>query len=229
MRCVAIDDEPNALEVIELYTGKVDSLELMAKFTDPIEASEFLEKNTVDLIFLDINMKGLNGFELLETLTHAPKVIFTTAYSEYAVKSYQVDAIDYLVKPIPFSRFLKAVNKLRNPTTSTTSIKTTATNSEEIISIKSGNAIHRVTLDSILYIEADGNYAKVVTASEKIMGLYTMKEIMEKLNDDYLQVHRSFIVNLAKVDKIETHQLKISDQIIPVGVSYRKTVARQFQ
>ncbi|MTI40500.1 LytR/AlgR family response regulator transcription factor [Fulvivirga lutimaris] len=223
MKCVAVDDEQNALEVIDLYVKKVDTLELAGKFTDPIEASRFLSENKIDLLFLDINMKGLNGFELLETLNYKPKVIFTTAYSEYAVKSYTIDALDYLVKPIPFGRFLKAVNKAEQDKTSTHSMPKEE-HKDEIISIKSGTVTHRVKLSDILYIQADGNYIKYVTATAKILELSNMKETLAKLNDSFIQTHRSYIVSVDKITKIENHQIHIAEHKIPVGISFRKTI-----
>ena len=226
IRCVAIDDERKALEVISLYARKVDQLHLLASFTDPVEASTFLESNSVDLLFLDINMKGLNGFELLETLTHRPRVIFTTAYSEYAVDSYRVDALDYLVKPIPFSRFLKAVNKLKTEEVVHKESKTE--NSDEIISIKSGTAIHRVKMDDILFVEADGNYCKYFTKSGSIMALGTLKEAMSKLDQGFMQVHRSYVVALQHVQKVEIHQLHVAGKTIPVSSSFRKSVMEFF-
>jgi len=222
IKCVAIDDEKKALEVISLYIGRIDQLELVATFTDPVKASSFLQSTQVDLLFLDINMQGLNGFELLETLTQKPKVIFTSAYSEYAVDSYQVDALDYLVKPIEFTRFLKAVNKLKSETILPKDVPTDAV--EEIISIKSGTAIHRVKLHHILFVEADGNYCKYVTKSEVIMALGTLKEAMSKLDERFLQVHRSYVVAIQHVEKVETHQLHILGKTIPISSSYRKTV-----
>lgn len=222
IRCIAIDDEKKALEVISMYVDRINQLELFATFTDPIEASSYLENNEVDLVFLDINMKGLNGFELLETLTRKPGIIFTTAYSEYAVDSYGVDALDYLVKPISFTRFLKAVNKLKS---NDAQINGGATDSgEKIISIKSGTAIHRVRLNDILFVEADGNYCKYVTRTRTIMALGTLKDAIGKLDQGFMQVHRSFIVALQCVEKLEMHQLHISGKVIPVSSSYRKAV-----
>lgn len=229
MKCVAIDDEVHALKVIEMHADKVDKLEMVATFTDPVQAADFLEKNQVDLIFLDINMQSLNGFELLETLTHKPKVIFTTAYSEYAVKSYAVDALDYLMKPIAFSRFLKAVNKVENTAKPTaTSTIGNASEEEKIISVKSGTSIHRINLQDILYLEADGNYTKFVTDKESIMVLCTMKDALAKVDDRFIQTHRSFAVATPKVAKVEVHQLKIGEKVIPIGSSYRKEVMERF-
>ncbi|WP_370087234.1 LytR/AlgR family response regulator transcription factor [Ekhidna sp.] len=230
MKCVAIDDEVHALKVIEMHADKVDKLEMVATFTNPVQAADFLEKNRVDLIFLDINMQSLNGFELLETLTHKPKVIFTTAYSEYAVKSYAVDALDYLMKPIAFSRFLKAVNKVEYAAKPTmTSPVGNASEEEKIISVKSGTTIHRINLQDILYLEADGNYTKFVTDKESIMVLCTMKDALAKVDDRFIQTHRSYAVSTAKVNKVEVHQLKIGEKVIPIGSSFRKEVMERFQ
>ncbi|WP_420315738.1 LytR/AlgR family response regulator transcription factor [Ekhidna sp.] len=227
MKCVAIDDEVNALKVIELHAEKVEKLEMVATFTDPVQAADFLEKNRVDLVFLDINMQSLNGFELLESLTQKPQVIFTTAYSEYALKSYSVDALDYLMKPISFSRFLKAVNKADTGGKSTESTDLIA-NQEKVISVKSGTTIHRINLDNLLYLEADGNYTKFVTDKESIMVLCTMKEALNKVDDRFIQIHRSYGVAISKVNKVEVHQLTIGDRVIPIGASYRKEVLKRF-
>lgn len=202
MKCVAIDDEANALKVIELYSGKIENIDLVGAFTDPVKGITFLEKNKVDLLFLDINMQSLNGFELLETLSYQPKVIFTTAYSEYAVKSYHVDALDYLVKPITFGRFLKAVNKAEQ-VLEKAAIPNMEIKEDKIISVKSGTTIHRIKLKDILYLEADGNYTSFCTADEKIMVLCTMKEALSKLDEGFLQTHRSFVVAKEKVNKVE--------------------------
>jgi len=227
IRCVAIDDEKKALEIIEMYANRVEQLELLANFTDPVEASSYLGNNEVDLLFLDINMKGLNGFELLETLTHPPRVIFTTAYSEYAVDSYRVDALDYLVKPIPFSQFLKAVNKLKPENRPAAGAEDST---DTIISLKSGTTIHRVKLQDILLVVADGNYCKYITDSGSIMVLGSLKEAMSKLNEGgFMQVHRSYIVAPKHVEKVETHQLHIGGKRIPVSSSFRKVVMEALQ
>jgi len=222
--CVAIDDEKKALEVLAMYVKRVEQLELKASFTNPVEASAYLEHNQVDLIFLDINMKGLNGFELLETLSQPPQVIFTTAYSEYAVDSYLVDALDYLVKPIPFSRFLKAVNKMKAGAPAASSNSTSTNRGNEIVPIKSGTTIHRVKINDILFIEADGNYCKYYTPSGSIMALGSLKEALSMLDHRFLQVHRSFVVARPHVEKVESHQLHIAGRDIPVSSSFRKSV-----
>ncbi len=229
IKCLAIDDEVNALKVIELYAQKVEKLNLLATFSDPVLAADFLESNKVDLVFLDINMKSLNGFELLESLTYKPLVIFTTAYSEYAVKSYSVDALDYLMKPFTFSRFLKAINKADGFGQSKNRIKEEATvQKEEIISVKSGTSIHRISLRDILYLEADGNYTKFVTSAAAIMVLCTMKDALAKVDERFIQTHRSYAVSDSKVNEVESHQLRVGDKVIPIGSSFRAEVLARF-
>lgn len=229
IKCVAIDDEANALKVIEHYAEKVEKLQLLATFTDPVKAIDYLGENEVDLIFLDINMSGMNGFELLESLTHKPQVIFTTAYSEFALKSYSVDALDYLMKPIVFSRFLKAINKASQRLPGA-GIKKHAMDAREerVISVKSGTTIHRINLNEILYLQADGNYTRFISANEVIMVLCTMKEALEKVDDLFVQTHRSFAVAVDKVNKIENHELTIGTKTIPIGATFRKEVLTMF-
>lgn len=226
IRCVAVDDEVNALRVIEMYAGKLPKLDLLDTFTDPVQAAGFIEKTSVDLVFLDINMKSLNGFELLESLTHPPQVIFTTAYSEYAVKSYSVDALDYLMKPFAFSRFLKAINKFDAlGQAAERTVKEVVSQKEEIISVKSGSIIHRIRVDDILYLEADGNYTKFVTTKEVVMFLGTMSESLAKLDDhQFIQTHRSYAVAISKVSKVEPNQLSIAEVKLPISSSFRSQV-----
>jgi two-component system, LytTR family, response regulator len=228
MKCVAIDDEANALKVIELYSEKIEEIDLVGSFTDPVKGITFLEKNKIDLLFLDINMQSLNGFELLEALSYQPKVIFTTAYSEYAVKSYSVDALDYLVKPITFGRFLKAVHKAESASSNAGVPILAEGASDKIISVKSGTSIHRIKLSDILYLESEGNYTSYVTEKEKILVLCTMKEALSKLDDGFIQTHRSFVVAVNKVSKVEVHQLTIGSKVIPLSTSYRKEVLKHF-
>lgn len=227
MNCIAIDDEKNALEVIKLHANKVDWLNIIGAFTDPVEASKFTETHKADLIFLDINMPGINGFEFLKTLSYQPLAIFTTAYSEYAVESYNVNALDYLVKPITFSRFLKAVNKAEQRLNAASRPYSFHKEADNLISVKSGSALYRINLDDIDYIEADGNYAVYHTKSKKIMSLSSMKSAMAELDDTFIQVHRSYIVSKKKVDKIENYQLTIRDIKIPIGISYRRNVLQE--
>ena len=173
MRCIAIDDEPRALEIIEKYVSKVDFLDFTAKFREPAEAINYLLKNDIDLVFLDINMPIISGTELVKVLKHQPMIIFTTAYSEYAIESYELDAIDYLLKPFEFNRFLKSVLKAREIfKLKHEIIKPQPFYSgpdEKYMQIKSGSETHQVKIDDIQYIEGLGNYATIYLVDKKIV------------------------------------------------------------
>lgn len=225
IKCIAIDDEKKALDVIVHYAKEIEYLNLCKVFNNPLDAIQYLESHSIDLLFLDINMPGLNGFEFLQAIHNAPKVIFTTAYSRYAVESYNFNALDYLVKPITFPRFLKAISKYNN--SKNVKREGQIDNEEKIILLKSGTETHRIDKKDILYIKSEGNYAKFVFAHKSIMSLISMKKCLEMLNDpNYLQIHRSFIVSIPKVQKIENHQVTINEIKLPIGVSFRKSVIK---
>src|SRR6056297_2966790 len=173
MNCIAIDDEPRALEIIESFASKIDFLELTAKFRDPIEAVNYLLKNNIDLIFLDINMPGITGTELVKVLKNRPMIIFTTAYSEYAIESYKLNAIDYLLKPFEFERFLQAVIKakeLHSLKHGAIKVGLNPTEPEnKSIHIKSGTETHHLRINTIKYVEGMGNYITVYAGDRKII------------------------------------------------------------
>jgi two-component system LytT family response regulator len=221
MKCIAIDDEPKALEVIERYCQKSDLVDLKATFREPVKAIEFLNREKIDLIFLDINMPDINGMQLTQTLAAKPMVIFTTAYSNYAVESYNLNAIDYLLKPITFERFLAAVNKawsvlaLQNKT---------ATKEDEAgtVFIKSGPHTYQVKISDILYLEKDGNYITIVLKDKKILIRENMTDIFDIVPQEaFVRVHKSFVVAIRHISMIEVHQLIINNEKIPIGSTYR--------
>ncbi len=180
LRCMAIDDEPKALDLIRLYCDKVDFINLIALHRDSVKALEFLQENHVDLIFLDINMPDLSGIDFLKAMDKSPMVIFTTAYSEYAVESYEFDAVDYLLKPISFARFLKSVNKARK--LSSEKQHDDKKPEKEYIIVKSGTEQLQVKLDKILFLEGAQNYVYIhTTDGNRIMTLKRMKEIENEL------------------------------------------------
>ena len=213
--CIAIDDEPKALEVIERYCGKTSQVSLKASFREPVKAIEFLQREKVDLIFLDINMPDINGMALLQTLSSRPLVIFTTAYSHYAVESYELNALDYLLKPITFERFLFALNKAA-----------TALSSEEsTIFFKSGPQTYQVKVVDILYFEKDGNYITVHLKDKQILIRENMNNIFDLVPAaGFLRVHKSYVVATRHIATIEVHQLTVGGVRIPVGSSYRESV-----
>lgn len=222
MNCIAIDDEPKALEVIERYCQKSDLVNLKAKFREPVKAIEYLNREKVDLIFLDINMPDIDGMQLVQTLASKPMIIFTTAYSNYAVESYNLNATDYLLKPITFERFLGAVNKAIN--LFATKNNTPARDDEvATVLIKSGPQTYQVKIADILYLEKDGNYITVHLKDKQILIRENMGDIFDLVpENDFIRVHKSYVVAVRHITMIEVHQLVINGEKIPIGSTYRE-------
>ena len=216
---IAIDDEPKALEVVQMHAAKVPFLELQASFIDAFEALPFLRQHKVDLIFLDIKMPDISGIEFAQILKNGPLVVFTTAYSEYAVQGFDLDAVDYLLKPFSLARFTKACNKAMK-------MKNVRTNEvPEFIFLKTGYEEEKVYLKDILYIEAAGNYMTYVLKERKLMCRQNVPEALQTLPEqDFVRVHRSFIVGVQHVGKIARQQVWVNGVEIPVGASYEDSV-----
>lgn len=222
MKCVAIDDEPLALEVIERFVAKVPELELVATFTNPLEAVAKMREAEVDLLFLDIHMPDLTGLQLLQSLPKLPLIIFTTAYSQYATNSYDLDAVDYLLKPIPFDRFLKAVNKAFREQKSRSG-QDDGSSAEDYLFIKSDTRFFKVDYADILYVEGMRDYVAVHTPKQKILTLMSMTKMMEKLPEDqFMRVHKSYIIAIRHIELIQHHRVTIHGREIPVSNSYRE-------
>ncbi len=216
IRCVAIDDEPRALEVVKNHISRVPFLELEGTFLDPFEGINFINEQEIDLVFLDIDMPDINGFKLIKHLTKKPLIIFTTAHEEYALDSYEVEALDYLLKPFDFSRFLIAANKAKERMTPKPSKQ------KEFFFVNTGHQKQRIFYKDILYIEGEGNYVNYVTPSGKFLVRATIKETLKLLPArQFFQVHRSFIVALAQIDKIEDNHVVIGAKKISIGGTYR--------
>jgi len=227
MTCIIVDDEPNAIEVLKRYVEKVESLQLLGTFRNPVKAIAYMQQMPADVIFLDINMPHIKGTDLLQTIGSQPLVIFTTAYTEYAVTSYELDAVDYLVKPIAFERFLKAVNRARERHEqkllhTNAASQLSAEGKSQFVFLKSGAQVHKVLLDDIRYVEKQSNYLSFNTTNKKILVRGNMNEVFELLPPEkFCQVHKSFVVALDKIDVIEAHQLSIGKTTVPIGNSYR--------
>lgn len=222
MTCIAIDDEPKALEVIERYCQKIGLVSLKATFREPLKAIEFLNREKVDLIFLDINMPDINGMQLLQTLSPRPLIIFTTAYSQYAVESYELNAVDYLLKPATFERFLMAINKA---VAALASKNTTGMNEGAAVLIKSGPQTYRVKVSEILYLEKNGNYISVHLKDGNILIRENMADIFDLLPAaDFIRVHKSYVVGISHISMIEVHQLIVNGKKIPIGSTYRDSL-----
>jgi two-component system LytT family response regulator len=226
MRCLVIDDEPKALEILSDYIEKVPGLEVAETFRDPLKALKFIQDNPVDLLFLDINMPDLSGIQLLNTLRDRPLVIFTTAYSEYALESYDYDAVDYLLKPIEFDRFLKAVNKARQLFPKKEKSMISFNGNSDYVFIKSGTDYYKLKTSEILYIRGTGNYLTFVTPKKEILSLLTMKKALDILPEKFSRIHKSYIVNFDHVDLIDNDEVRIEDCRIPIGDSYRDGLLR---
>jgi DNA-binding LytR/AlgR family response regulator len=226
LTAIAIDDEPIALEVIKRLSSKISFIEVRKFFTDAFEAVDYLQKEKIDLIFLDIKMPDISGIEFLKSITRPPMVIFTTAYSEHAVQSFELDAIDYLLKPFSQARFLKACTKaheqylLKNrPVDSPLS--------RDSIFIKSGFEQLRVVLDDILYVESSGNYMQFVLENQKILSRLTMAETEELLpGSAFVRIHRSYIVSKKQITKIERNSVWIRHIELPIGAAYTKDILK---
>jgi two-component system, LytTR family, response regulator LytT len=224
--CIAIDDEPLAVKKISAYIQKTPFLELVAECRSAFEAMEIINNRTIQLIFIDINMPDLSGLEFVKSLTDKPYIVFTTAYSEYAVEGFQVDAADYLLKPITYSSFLKAANKVKNLIDLTgnsqkESVKTTASH----LFVKSEYKLIRIELDDIRYIEGQHEYIKIhLTNSKPVMTQLSMKAIEEQLpSDQFMRVHRSFIVNLKKITVVERSRIVFDGKAyIPVSEQFKE-------
>jgi DNA-binding LytR/AlgR family response regulator len=226
IRCIAIDDEPLAVKKIAGYIQKVPFLELVAECRSASEAMSIMDSTDVQLLFIDINMPDISGMEFVKSLTNKPYIVFTTAYSEYAVEGFLVEAVDYLLKPITFSNFLKAANKVKNLMELTAnkqkeSVRTTANH----LFVKSDYKLIRIELADIKYIESQHEYIKIhLVTSNPVLTLLSMKSIEEQLPPDrFMRVHRSYIVNLAKITVIERNRIIFDGKVfIPVSEQYKE-------
>lgn len=219
INCVIIEDEPLALARTKGYLLKLPFLNLIATFDNSIEAMIFLKSNTVELIFLDINMGEISGIQLLETLNITSQVIITTAYDQYALKGFELNVTDYLLKPFTFERFFKAVEKAQNHLSKSNSVT-----DKKFIFVKTEYRLEKIHLDEILYIEGMRDYRRIHTTSKKIMTLQTFKEFEIEIPQAILcRVHKSFMVSLNKVDSIKRDRIKIGEIEIPISETYKKT------
>lgn len=225
--CLIVEDEPLARNLMVEYVKKVPYLNLVAACPDAMKAMEALKKNPVDLIFLDIQMPEITGITLLKILPNRPMVIFTTAYSEYALEGYELDVVDYLLKPVTFERFLKAVEKASArmpaapPIQSATAAEQPTT--QPFVFVKDGTKLVKVVFNDILYIEGLKDYVTIHTRQQKITTLQRMKHLEEQLPADaFIRIHNSFIVNIKAIDAIHKNEVQIGQALLPISDSYRK-------
>lgn len=225
IKYLIIDDEYIAHDIIKDYCDLLPSMQLMKNCYDALEAFEYLGKHSVDLIFLDLNMPGLKGFEFLRTLQNPPKVIVTTAYKEYALEGYELNISDYLLKPFGFERFLKAINKtFGSPIQQQSSSNEKSAVSKRIF-VRSDKKFIQLVIDDILYLEAYGNYVKVITEGQTITIREKISELLKLLPaPDFLRVHKSFAVAVHHINSIEGNRIFIADHIVPIGKIYKNNI-----
>ncbi len=229
IRCLIVDDEPPAREIIRRYIEQVPTLRLAGECANAIQAFTLLQQRPVDLLFLDIRMPQLNGNDFLKTLKKQPKVIFTTAYSEYALEGYELDAIDYLMKPVPFDRFLKAVNKAYQQVDLKRDIPvaTEEKKNESFVYFRADRKMVKVMLQDIFYIESMKDYVKVFTSNGTIITKQSISSVEAMLPEkNFIRTHRSFIVSLDKIKSFTSELIEISTTEIPVGKLYRNGVMK---
>lgn len=224
MTCIIVDDEYGAISVMENYISKVPWLDLEGSFSDPLEALNHLGQKQTDLVFMDINMPDLNGLQLARLVRSTEtSIIFCTAYSEHALESYEVDAVDYLLKPIPFDRFLTAVNKLKPNSRPTTSDSSSGIALNTLIFIKSGAHIHQIDSAQISLVKKDGHYIIFKINGRELLSRMTFAQLLELLpSDRFVQVHRSYVVALDKIEIIHKQFIQIEGKEIPIGDAYKE-------
>lgn len=224
MKAIAIDDEPVALDIVRMMAEKVQFITLEETFTNAFKALDYLRHSPVDLIFMDISMPDISGIDLVKSLPRKPLIIFTTAYSEHAVESFDLDAVDFLLKPFSAARFIRACNKAYE----IYSVRNTSQAKNHLF-LKDGTDQVKVFFDDIAYIEATGNYLQVITPAQKIITRMTISECEQLLPaDQFIRVHRSYIVSRNKITRVQRHQLVINDQAIPIGASYLQSLNEVF-
>jgi len=215
INCIIIEDEPLAKEQLESFVSKVSYLDLKASFTSGIDAITFLKDNKIDLMFLDVQMDELTGIQLLESLNKHPKVIMTTAFEKYAIKGFELNICDYLLKPYSFERFLQSVDRVYNELTN-------ENDSKDCIFVKTEYRLERVCFKNILFIEGMRDYRRIHMNDKNIMTLQTFTEFERQLPNQFCRVHKSYIVSLDKIESVERDRIKIGKELIPISDTYKK-------
>jgi DNA-binding LytR/AlgR family response regulator len=230
MTCIIIEDQPPAQRILKKFIQDIGTLELQATFSDALKALEYLKTETVDLIFLDIHLPKISGLDFLKVLNNPPHIILTTAFSDYALESYEFSVVDYLLKPFSFQRFVKAISKIP------TKVVITATSTVELpvlreeIFIKSGYEHIKITINEILYIKSDTDYTEIVLPQKKYLSTETLRHWLEELQaHQFARVHKSYLVNSHKIEKLAGNQLYLpAEHIIPIGRAYKEDFIAKF-
>ena len=222
LKCIIVDDEPNAVNLLEVLIGQATQWQLLGKCYDALEAMDFLKKHTVDFIFLDINMPHLNGMEMAGLLPKETKIVFTTAYAEHAAESYAYQTIDYLLKPITLKRFLAATQKIEAAFGKQIVTEKPETKADaDYFFVKSGKMLRKILLDEVLYFEGEKEYVRLVTGTEELLIYRRLKDIEEQLFIPFVRVHNSYIVNTKQLNKVQDNHIYIGTKQIPVSDKFR--------
>ncbi len=225
--CLIIDDEPVAISIIQEHLEAFNNFTCLQGFTRAVEATELLSKGQVDLLFLDINMPGISGIDFLKALSNPPVVILTTAYRDFAVDAFDLNVLDYLLKPISFERFLKAINKFLKQTAPVAQGQRIEDNEERSILLKADKKFHKIDLDDIVFIESLDNYVVVNTQHQKLICYESLSHLENRLPPGhFLRIHRSFLINLKKVTAFTNAHLEIDDRKFTIGRNYKETVVK---
>ena len=232
LTCFIIDDEPLAIEVIESHVAKVDGLEVKASYQNAVKAFQALRNENVDVLFLDIQMPRLTGIEFLRTLKNPPKVVFTTAYREYALEGFELDVVDYLLKPVSFERFLKAIDKIFDAVNPDQKSSAKIDNPKEaryvFVPVDKKNV--KVCLDEILFVESKRDYVMIKTPDKEVVTHQTLGYMEEHLPEShFLRVHRSFIVNIKMIESWSSNEIEMKNTLIPIGRTYKREALKRLQ
>lgn len=219
IHCIIVEDQGPAQEILQDYIGQTPPLHLAGTFADVLEARDYMAKHRVDLLFLDINLPKMSGMDFLRNQPNIPTTILTTAYSEFALEGYEYNVVDYLLKPFAYERFLKAIRKVTNEHSS----QSEEVEKGPVLYVKAGNGLVKVDVREIQFIKSDGDYTEVVTTSEKYLVSHSLKEWTEKLTDDFVQVHRSYIVHIDFIQKVANNKIHLGKEMIPIGRAYKNS------
>lgn len=223
IKCIIIEDEPLAQDLLKQFVSDHPDLELLGAFDNPMESIPIIESQKIDLILLDINLPKVSGINFYKSLNKQPLVIFTTAYAEYAVEGFEIEATDYLVKPFPFERFLKAISRVKEK------LLEKPDETDKVLMIKADKKIFRIPYNQLHYIESLRDFVKIHTDSGAIICSETLRGLSETLPGGiFLRIHKSYIINLNKVDFLEGNQVSINQKKLPIGQAYRESIKRKF-
>lgn len=228
MNCIIIEDQPPAQRILKKYIEDLGTLKLKATFSNAIQAMDFLKTEEIDLIFLDIHLPKISGIDFLKSLSNPPPIILTTAFSEYALESYEFNVVDYLLKPFSFQRFVKAISKM--PTKNIGQVSEKLENSKKEIFIKSGYEHIKVIIDNIFYIKSDADYTEIFLADKKHLSSEPLRYWLENLdNNQFMRIHKSYIINTFKIEKVASNQVFLNEKmIIPIGRAFKESFAERF-